>query len=75
MGKEDSLRNFINFNFRWTFFSQTANIGDTSIVLTQPALDWNVGELIVIAPTDYINREAENRTISAISPDGLTISF
>lgn len=37
--------------------------------------DWQVGELIVISPSDFINREAENRTILTISPDGKVITF
>jgi hypothetical protein len=41
-------------NITWTRLAQTANVGDTQIVLLEYT-DWAVGEEIVIAPTDFTN--------------------
>jgi len=41
-------------NITWTRLAQTANVGDTQIVLLEHT-DWAVGEEIVIAPTDFSN--------------------
>ena len=49
----------------WTELSTTANPGDINITLLT-AVDWKVGEQIVIAPTSYNNYEAEQRTIIAV---------
>jgi len=55
----------------WTMLGATANIGATSITLLPMTggvvLDWKVGEEIVIAPTGYSGREAEQRTIASIT--------
>ncbi|KAL4484526.1 hypothetical protein ABPG74_019703 [Tetrahymena malaccensis] len=65
----------------WTELSSTANVGDTNIqvFINDPAFDWQVGEEIVIASTDYVDGHAERRTITNIqlSSDGktATISF
>jgi hypothetical protein len=49
----------------WTSLETTADVGSTSITL-QESVDWQVGEQIVIAPTDFEARHAEQREIMAI---------
>ena len=55
----------------WTNLKATANKGATEITLMDmkdgKSLDWKVGEEIVIAPTTYLGRDAEQRTIKAIT--------
>jgi hypothetical protein len=46
----------------WAMMEETANAGATTIKM-QKAVDWQVGELIGIASTDYEGRHAEKRTI------------
>ena len=52
-------------NPTWTSLSTTANINDATITLIT-AVDWQVGEVIVIAPTGYDSTEAEEKTIVSI---------
>ena len=42
----------------WTELDCTSDIGNMTITLIE-AIDWQVGEQIVIAPTGYYNYEAE----------------
>jgi len=68
----------------WTQLSATAATGATSVSLLE-AVDWRVGERIVIATSDYSQdnadtlnlfpHETELRTITAISSDGKTVTF
>lgn len=54
----------------WTDLQTTAEAGATSITLNDMngvALDWQVGEDIVIASTDISGRNAEQRTIASIT--------
>ena len=55
----------------WTDLKTTAAAGATSITLNDmkdgATLDWKVGEDIVIAPTTYSGRDAEQRTIKTIT--------
>ena len=54
----------------WTDLKYTAEAGATEIILNDVVgepLDWRVGEEIVIAPTDYSGRHAEQRTIASIT--------
>ena len=54
----------------WTDLFETADAGATSITLNtvgDTELDWQVGEEIVIASTDFNGRHAEQRTISSVS--------
>ena len=54
----------------WTDLKETAEIGATSITLndiTGDPLDWQVGEEIVIASTDFVGRHAEKRTITGVT--------
>ena len=60
----------INRPVTWTDLKETAAAGATSITLNDRngvALDWAVGEEIVIAPTTYSGRDAEQRTIKTIT--------
>lgn len=56
----------------WTDLKMTAPAGATQITLNDvsTALDWQVGEDIVIASTDYEGRHAEQRTITGVSNVG-----
>jgi len=58
----------------WTQIDETANEGDTSITLSE-STSWKVGDKIAIASTGFDTNEAEERTITAISADGKTITF
>jgi hypothetical protein len=49
----------------WTSLDTTAEAGATQVTI-QEAVDWQVGELVGIAPTGYERTEAEKRTITAI---------
>ncbi|HTL31503.1 MAG TPA: G8 domain-containing protein, partial [Kofleriaceae bacterium] len=56
----------------WTKLSSTAKAGSTSIDVLN-ASGWRVGDEIVLASTDFDPRQAERRTISAISGNKLTL--
>ena len=56
----------------WTKLSGTANAGATSIQVLNAA-GWRVGDEIVLASTDYDPRQAERRTISAVSGNTITL--
>src|SRR5216117_2369314 len=56
----------------WTKLSSTANAGSTSIQVLDAA-SWRVGDEIVLASTDFDPRQAERRTISAISGNTITL--
>jgi hypothetical protein len=56
----------------WTRLSSTAAAGATSIQVLN-ASGWRVGDEIVLASTDYDPRQAERRTISAISGNTITL--
>src|SRR5215467_4860114 len=56
----------------WTKLSSTANAGATSIQVLN-ATGWRVGDEIVLASTDYDPRQAERRTISAVSGNTITL--
>ncbi|EFC40979.1 predicted protein [Naegleria gruberi] len=47
----------------WTLLGKSAQVGDTSVHLKQPT-EWQVGDEIVLASTDYYHNQAERRTIS-----------
>jgi len=61
----------INRPITWSELKTTAAAGATSITLNDmkngAVLDWKVGEEIVIAPTTYSGRDAEQRTIKTIT--------
>lgn len=50
----------------WLRLNQTANKGDTTLTLDS-APDWQVGDQIVVASTDFDYRQAETFTIAAIN--------
>ena len=58
----------------WTKLSATATVGDTVIQLAQ-AVNWLVGDEIVIASSSYFPAEAEKVTITAVSEDGFNLTF
>jgi len=57
----------------WTKLSATANAGATSIQVLNAA-QWKVGDEIVLASTDFDPRQAERRTITAISGNNIKFS-
>jgi len=59
----------------WTDLHQTANIGDTSITLSDVGgieLDWQPGDKIAIASTDYDGTHSEVRVISSVTSRSTT---
>jgi hypothetical protein len=56
----------------WTKLANTAEAGATSIEVLNAA-EWQVGDEIVLASTDYDPRQAERRTIAAISGNTITL--
>ena len=56
----------------WTKLSATAKAGATRIDVLNAA-GWRKGDVIVLASTDYDPRQAEERTITAISGNALTL--
>jgi hypothetical protein len=56
----------------WTKLARTAEAGSTSIEVLNAA-QWKVGDEIVLASTDFNPRQAERRTIAAISGNKITL--
>jgi hypothetical protein len=56
----------------WTKLAATAEAGSSNIEVLD-ASQWQVGDQIVLASTDYDPRQAEVRTIAAISGNSLTL--
>ena len=56
----------------WTKLAKTADAGSTSIQVLNAA-GWRVGDEIVLASTDFDPRQAERRTIAAISGNTITL--
>jgi cell migration-inducing and hyaluronan-binding protein len=56
----------------WTKLAATAEAGSNSIQVLNAA-EWRVGDEIVLASTDFDPRQAERRTISAISGNTITL--
>jgi hypothetical protein len=63
----------INKGNSWTQLTQTVNAGGNQLVL-QAAVDWTTGDQIIVAPTSYNTWEAEKVTITAVSPDKMTLT-
>lgn len=57
----------------WTQINATANVGATSLTLKE-IVNWEVGDDIVIASSDFDSRQAEKRTITAINGLVLTLN-
>ncbi len=56
----------------WTKLASTAEAGSNSIQVLN-ATGWRVGDDIVLASTDFDDRQAERRTVSAIKGNTLTL--
>ena len=56
----------------WTKLAETAEAGSTSIEVLNAA-EWQVGDEIVLASTDYDPRQAERRSIAAIRGNTITL--
>jgi hypothetical protein len=56
----------------WTKLAQTAEAGATRIQVLD-ASEWQVGDRIVLASTDFDARQAETRTITRISSNQITL--
>jgi hypothetical protein len=56
----------------WTKLSKTADAGANSIDVLNAA-GWRVGDMIVLASTDFDPHQAERRTIAAISGNKITL--
>src|ERR1700685_3288445 len=56
----------------WTKLSKTAEAGSSSIEVLNPG-DWKKGQAIVPASTDFDPHQAEERTISAVSGNTITL--
>jgi G8 domain len=56
----------------WTKLASTAEAGSNSIEVLNAA-QWRVGDVIVLASTDFDPRQAERRTISAIHGNTITL--
>ena len=56
----------------WTKLTRTAAAGSTSIQVSN-ASGWRVGDEIVLASTDYDPRQAEQRSITAIKGNTITL--
>ena len=56
----------------WTKLANTAKAGSATIEVLNAA-GWRKGDVIVLASTDYNARQAEERTISAIRGNALTL--
>src|SRR6478735_8453966 len=56
----------------WTKLAKTAESGSNSIEVLNAA-QWKVGDEIVLASTDYDPRQAERRTVAAISGNTITL--
>src|SRR6516162_8265177 len=56
----------------WTKLASTAKAGSTTIQVLDAA-QWKVGDEIVLASTDFDPRQAERRTIAAISGNKITL--
>jgi cell migration-inducing and hyaluronan-binding protein len=61
-----------NTTHTWTKLAATANAGATSIRVLD-ASGWKVGDQIILASTDFNPRQAEKRTITAISGNDITL--
>ncbi len=56
----------------WTKLVRTAEAGSNAIIVANAA-QWQVGDEIVLASTDYNPRQAETRHITAISDNAITL--
>ena len=61
-----------NVRNSWTKLAKTAAAGSTAIEVLSAA-EWKVGDEIVLASTDFNPRQAERRTIAALSGNTITL--
>jgi cell migration-inducing and hyaluronan-binding protein len=62
-----------NITNAWTKLVETVEAGSTTINVLD-ASQWMAGDEIVLASTDYDPRQAERRTIAAISGNSITLN-
>ena len=55
--------------------STTINIGDDSFDVADANIDWQVGERIVVASTDFDHNQAEERIITSVSGTTITVDM
>lgn len=60
-------------NKTWTTIAQTIAAGTNTLTLSE-AVDWKVGEQIVVAATSFDHNEAEMVTITAVNGLVLTVN-
>ncbi|CAD5116834.1 DgyrCDS5681 [Dimorphilus gyrociliatus] len=58
----------------WTTLKSPAAAGDSKLILSR-AVDWVVGEEIVVAPTGFDVKHTETFTITGVSPDQTEITL
>lgn len=62
-------------NHAWTRLNAHAANGATSLSLAQ-AVNWNANDEIVVAPTDFYGvAQTQQKRLSSVSPDGLTVGI
>lgn len=59
-------------NISWTTLNQTAYAGSNTIKLAQ-AIDWKIGEQILVSTTSFVANQTEILTIANVSQDRLTL--
>ena len=57
---------------RWTRLASTADAGATQITL-ETNVNWRVGDAIVVASTDFSAEQSEERTITAVNGNSVTL--
>lgn len=57
----------------WTVLTQNAKKNDTQITV-EDATGWQVGDTIALASTDYDHRQAEERTITGVNGNRITLN-
>ena len=61
-------------NVSWTTLSNTAKAG-TNVITLEKAVDWQVGEEIVITTTTYRHDQTETAKIASVSADKRTLTL
>ena len=59
--------------FGWQRIAADVAAGSSGVQLEQP-VTWQVGDLMVVGPTGFNFAEAEERTVTAVSGDGRTVT-
>jgi cell migration-inducing and hyaluronan-binding protein len=58
--------------YTWTLLANSVQVNDLTLTV-QDAVDWRVGETIVVASTSFDHYEAERRNIVAINGTTITV--